>query len=144
MNSGMETGEKKNESPAEIKEVRVESDGETRVEVRPEDRENSNGERESSNYREGNRDGARPYNGAPGERRFSGRRRFQMRRKVCRFCKNSATMSYHSPDDLKRFITERGKILPRRITGTCAKHQRHLALVIKRARVLALLPFVAK
>ena len=53
-------------------------------------------------------------------------------------------MSYRNPDELKRFVTERGKILPRRITGTCAKHQRQLSLVIKRARVLALLPFVAK
>ncbi len=89
-------------------------------------------------------DGARPEGGTRPERRFNNRRRFQSRRKVCRFCKKTATMDYRDPDGLKRFITERGKILPRRITGTCAKHQRQLATTIKRARVLALLPFVAK
>ena len=51
-------------------------------------------------------------------------------------------IDYKEPDALRRFITERGKILPRRITGTCAKHQRKLAVEIKRARAVALLPFV--
>lgn len=65
------------------------------------------------------------------------------RKKVCRFCANKAKIDYKDADGLKRFTTERGKILPRRITGTCAKHQRELALAIKRARAICLLPFVA-
>ncbi|QEJ96443.1 30S ribosomal protein S18 [Treponema phagedenis] len=64
------------------------------------------------------------------------------RKKVCRFCSQKIKIDYKDPDALRRFITERGKILPRRITGTCAKHQRKLATEIKRARALALLPFV--
>lgn len=64
------------------------------------------------------------------------------RKKVCRFCSQKAKIDYKDPDSLRRFITERGKILPRRITGTCAKHQRKLALEIKRARALALLSYV--
>lgn len=66
------------------------------------------------------------------------------RKKVCRFCANKAKIDYKDADGLKRFTTERGKILPRRITGTCAKHQRELALNIKRARSICLLPFVAE
>lgn len=65
------------------------------------------------------------------------------RKKVCRFCANKAKIDYKDADGLRRFTTERGKILPRRITGTCAKHQRELALAIKRARAICLLPFVA-
>jgi len=65
------------------------------------------------------------------------------RKKVCRFCSQKAKIDYKDPDSLRRFITERGKILPRRITGTYAKHQRRLALEIKRARAICLLPFVA-
>lgn len=65
------------------------------------------------------------------------------RKKVCRFCANKAAISYKDPDGLRRFTTERGKILPRRITGTCAKHQRELARAIKRSRAICLMPFVA-
>lgn len=65
------------------------------------------------------------------------------RKKVCRFCSNKAKIDYKDADALRRFTSERGKILPRRITGTCAKHQRELALAIKRARNICLLPFVA-
>ncbi len=65
------------------------------------------------------------------------------RKKVCRFCANKAKIDYKDADGLRRFTTERGKILPRRITGTCAKHQRELAVAIKRARAICLLPFVA-
>jgi small subunit ribosomal protein S18 len=54
------------------------------------------------------------------------------------------TISYRDTDGLRRFITDRGKILPRRVTGTCPKHQRALSKAIKQARVLALLPFVEK
>ena len=66
------------------------------------------------------------------------------RRKVCKFCTQNILPDYKNPDALRRFVTDRGKILPRRITGTCAKHQRALSMEIKRARVLAYLPFVKK
>ena len=65
------------------------------------------------------------------------------RKKVCRFCANKAKIDYKDADALRRYMTERGKILPRRITGTCAKHQREVAKAIKRARSISLLPFVA-
>jgi small subunit ribosomal protein S18 len=71
------------------------------------------------------------------------KRRVYHRRKVCRFCADSKiVIDYKDSRNLKYFITERGKIIPRRITGTCAKHQRTLTLAIKRARAIALLPFV--
>jgi small subunit ribosomal protein S18 len=65
------------------------------------------------------------------------------KKKVCRFCAQKLKIDYKDVDTLRKFVTERGKILPRRITGTCAKHQRALAVTIKRARIIALLPFVA-
>lgn len=65
------------------------------------------------------------------------------RRKVCRFCADSSlVIDYKEPKTLRHFITERGKIIPRRISGTCARHQRMLTQAIKRARTIALLPFV--
>ena len=65
------------------------------------------------------------------------------RRKVCRFCADSTLeINYKDVKTLRYFITERSKIIPRRISGACAKHQRELALAIKRARMIALLPFV--
>lgn len=66
------------------------------------------------------------------------------KRKVCKFCTQKILIDYKNHELLRRFVTERGKILPRRITGTCAKHQRALTTQIKRARVLAYLPFVKK
>ncbi len=66
--------------------------------------------------------------------------RFQ-RKKVCRFCADKMDIDYKDAKLLKSFITERGKILPRRLTGTCAKHQRELASAIKTARIIALIPF---
>jgi len=66
------------------------------------------------------------------------------KKKVCKFCAQKLKIDYKEVDTLRRFITERGKILPRRITGTCAKHQRALALAIKQARSIALLPYVAE
>ena len=64
------------------------------------------------------------------------------RRKVCAFCVDKADyIDYKDVAKLRRYISERGKILPRRVTGTCAAHQRQLTVAIKRARVLALLPF---
>ncbi len=73
-----------------------------------------------------------------------GGRRPMFRKKVCRFCTQNLQVDYKEPDSLRRFVTERGKILPRRITGTCAKHQRMVSKEIKRARVLAYLPFEKK
>ncbi len=65
------------------------------------------------------------------------------RRKVCRFCADSSlSIDYKDPKQLRYFITERGKIIPRRISGTCAKHQRTLTHAIKRARTIAFLPYV--
>jgi small subunit ribosomal protein S18 len=65
-------------------------------------------------------------------------------RKACRFCTDKVDhIDYKELDRLFRYITERGKIIPSRLTGTCAKHQRRLAVAIKRARYMALLPYVA-
>ena len=73
-----------------------------------------------------------------------GKGKVYFKKKVCRFCTQKLKIDYKDADMLRKFITERGKILPRRITGTCAKHQRALAVAIKRARIIALLPFVAE
>ncbi|QQO08076.1 30S ribosomal protein S18 [Breznakiella homolactica] len=77
------------------------------------------------------------------DRNGRGKGKVYFKKKVCKFCTQKLKIDYKDADVLRRFITERGKILPRRITGTCAKHQRSLALAIKRARSIALLPFVA-
>lgn len=70
------------------------------------------------------------------------RRGRKSRRKVCSFCVDKVdTIDYKDISKLRRFISERAKILPRRVTGTCAHHQRELTVAIKRARHLALLPF---
>lgn len=66
-----------------------------------------------------------------------------IRKKKCKFCLDSVThIDYKDERHLRRFMTDRGKITPRRITGTCAKHQRMLAMAVKRARIIALVPFV--
>lgn len=66
------------------------------------------------------------------------------RRKVCQFCADKdSKIDYKDVDTLKRYVSERGKILPRRVTGACAMHQRHITRAIKRARTVALLPFDA-
>ena len=71
-----------------------------------------------------------------------GKRRMFQRRKVCRFCADSnIKIDYKDTKTLRLFTTETGKVIPRRISGNCAKHQRPLALAIKRARHLALLPY---
>ena len=80
--------------------------------------------------------------GRQGQRRYSGRKRYVRRRKVCAFClEKTKVIDYKDVATLRRFLTERGKIRSRRKTGTCAKHQRRLAIAVKRARHLALLPF---
>jgi small subunit ribosomal protein S18 len=79
--------------------------------------------------------GGRGGGGAGGKRGFS-------RRKICRFCADKQVLiDYKDPQTLKYFITDRGKIVPRRISGNCAKHQRKVSLAIKRARMIALMPF---
>lgn len=71
------------------------------------------------------------------------RRNVRRRKKVCVFCADkTATIDYKDANKLKRYISERGKILPRRITGNCAKHQRALTVAVKRARQIAILPYV--
>lgn len=78
------------------------------------------------------------------EREFKGNRpvRRTSRKKVCSFCVDKAeTIDYKDVAKLRKYITERGKIVPRRVTGTCAQHQRELTTAIKRARYVALLPF---
>ena len=74
---------------------------------------------------------------APARRRAPHRRK-----KVCVFCGKDNVIDYKDTNKLKRYISERGKILPRRITGNCAKHQRALTVAIKRARHVALMPYV--
>ena len=76
------------------------------------------------------------------DERGGGRRRPMMHRKVCRFCVDKQIrIDYKDTRVLSQFVTERGKITPSRITGTCALHQRMLTIAIKRARNVALLPF---
>jgi small subunit ribosomal protein S18 len=95
--------------------------------------------------RGGGRDGGgREERGDRGERggdEMGGRRGFG-RRKVCRFCADKTLkVDYKDQGQLKYFLTERGKIIPRRISGNCALHQRLVATAIKRARMLAILPY---
>lgn len=74
--------------------------------------------------------------------RYSPRRNFFFKKRVCFFCKNKdAVIDYKDVGLMKRFISESGKISPRRFTGTCAKHQRKLATEIKKARQMALIPY---
>lgn len=71
------------------------------------------------------------------------KKRTRRKKRVCAFCVDNVTSAdYKDVAKLRRFISERGKILPRRITGNCAKHQRVLTTAIKRARHLALLPYI--
>ena len=80
--------------------------------------------------------------GAARPKRMGG---FRRRRKVCVFCGEKAKpIDYKDVATLKKYISERGKILPRRITGNCAEHQRELTVAIKRARHLAMLPYTVE
>jgi len=72
------------------------------------------------------------------------RKRIFRRNRVCGFCVDKIEIDYKNKDVLRRYVNEFGRIKPRRQTGTCAKHQRSLAIAIKRARHLALLPFVSE
>lgn len=72
-------------------------------------------------------------------------RRFRPRKKVCSFCADkSQNIDYKDINKLKKYVNDRGKILPRRISGNCSKHQRELTIAIKRARQVALLPYSAE
>jgi small subunit ribosomal protein S18 len=66
------------------------------------------------------------------------------RKKVCVFCGKDHAIDYKDAATLKKYVSESGKILPRRITGNCAKHQREITVAIKRARHLAIMPYVAE
>jgi small subunit ribosomal protein S18 len=70
-------------------------------------------------------------------------RRFRTAKRVCQFCVEKTEIDYKQVDILNRYVNEFGRMRPRRQTGACAKHQRHLAREIKRARHIALLPFVS-
>jgi small subunit ribosomal protein S18 len=98
------------------------------------------GERSHSS---GGHSGPRPQrSGGPGG---PGGRKFFRRKKVCKFCTEKIDqISYRDHRLLQGFIAERGKIVPRRLTGVCTTHQRQLSLAIKQARNIALLPFAAK
>lgn len=90
------------------------------------------------------RPGGEGQDRGPRPRRGGGGGRFGSRRKICNFCAdNIGEVDYKDMQRLRRHLSERGKIEPRRKTGTCAKHQRSLTVAIKRARHVALLPFVS-
>ncbi len=83
------------------------------------------------------------FRGKDGEGKF-GRKNAKYKKKVCKFCADKALLAgldYKRVDILERFVTNRGKIIPRRITGSCAKHQRVLAREIRKSRSIGLLPF---
>jgi len=92
----------------------------------------------------GRSDGPRPDRG-PGGREGGGGRKFFRRKKVCKFCVEKIDdINYKDVRLLGQFVAERGKIVPRRLTGVCTPHQRRLTAAIKRARNIALLPFAAR
>jgi len=103
----------------------------------------------SGGYSGGHSSGPRPQGGGPGGRPGGpakrGKRSFIRKKKVCRFCVDKADyIDYKKAEILLQFVQERGKILPRRITGTCSRHQRWLTVAIKRAQNIALLPFATE
>jgi small subunit ribosomal protein S18 len=80
-----------------------------------------------------------------GEGKGGGMRMRRAKRKICQFCVDKVTdIDYKEVNKIRKFVSEKGKILPRRISGNCAKHQRQLTIAIKRARHIALLPFSAE
>ena len=91
------------------------------------------------------RSGGRGGAGPKGQGKEGGKRFFFRRRKVCKFCADKIDyIDYKDIKTLLSFVPERGKVLPRRMFGTCAEHQRKLTLAMKRARNIALLPFAAE
>ncbi len=96
------------------------------------------------NARKNNRHETRQARPAASGGGGANRKQFYRRRKVCKFCAEKIdVIDYKEVKLLGQFVSERGKILPRRLTGTCSPHQRLLAVAIKRARNIALLPFAA-
>jgi small subunit ribosomal protein S18 len=86
-----------------------------------------------------------PAPGGRGPRREGGRRQYFRRRKVCKFCTEKIdVIDYKDVRLISQFVSERGKILPRRLTGTCSPHQHTLTRAIKRARNIAFLPFATE
>ena len=72
-------------------------------------------------------------------------RQRRIKKKVCMYCADKAlVIDYKDVEKLKKYVSEKGKILPRRVTGLCAKHQREVTVAVKRARQIALLPFIAE
>ena len=103
----------------------------------------------SGGHSGGHSSGPRPQGGGPGGRPGGpakrGKRSFIRKKKVCRFCVDKVDyIDYKKAEILVQFVQERGKILPRRITGTCSRHQRWLTVAIKRAQNIALLPFATE
>src|SRR5690349_22437957 len=87
----------------------------------------------------------RPSGPGPGGGPRRGKRQYFRKKKVCRFCVEKVDfIDYKKVEMLQPFVQERGKILPRRMTGTCSKHQRWLGVAVKRARNIALLPFATE
>ena len=79
------------------------------------------------------------------KKRAAAKKERRPKRKICNFCAEKQTVvDYKDVSRLRKFVSERGKILPRRISGNCAKHQRLLTVAVKRARIIAFLPFVAE
>jgi len=98
-----------------------------------------------SGGRQGGGRGGGAAQGGRGGAKDQGKRYFFRRRKVCKFCSDKIDyIDYKDVKTLSGFVPERGKVLPRRMFGTCAEHQRKLTLAIKRARNIALLPFAAE
>ncbi len=84
------------------------------------------------------------FNRDNGDRPFRRKGNFHRKRKVCVFCGKDSAIDYKDAAKLRKYISEGGKILPRRITGTCATHQRALTAAIKRARHVAILPYAER
>jgi len=111
---------------------------------------NSNSrEHQGGSQRGGSQRGGPPQRGGyqrnagPNGQRSTNRQQLQRKKRTCRFCDaKDVYIDYKNEKRLQRFVSEQGKIIPRRITGTCAKHQRQLVTAIKRARHLALISFV--
>jgi small subunit ribosomal protein S18 len=79
------------------------------------------------------------------KKRAAAKKERRPKRKTCTFCADKVTeINYKDVGRLRKYVSERGKILPRRISGNCAKHQRALTVAVKRARIIAFLPFVAE
>ncbi|HEQ71550.1 MAG TPA: 30S ribosomal protein S18 [Spirochaetia bacterium] len=108
-------------------------------------RESRDGRESRGDGRDRDRDRDRDKDSDGRDGRFSrSKGRPFFKKKVCKVCIGKMTIDYKDAHALRKYISDRGKILPRRITGTCAKHQRKIAQAIKRARAIAILPYVSR